>query len=291
LRHEAPAQRAARAAARRRAHADGWRDLRLRRSRPWRHTAAAHDPPPHAQRERAKAVETTPVMPSLLSHIAREYRRKLLKRFRPAAVRDPWMRYWEIEIVEDVLRSLQPRRSLEWGSGYSTLSFTRLLPPDAHWLSLEHDRPWYERVLGLAAEATGPRAKVEFHCLPPNQQPWTDPHQDGAAADLVDYIAFPATRGPFDFILVDGRARVECLTAARDLVHPDGIVMLHDANRSRYHAPFGLYAHQVSFLDHRSNAGGLWLGSPGRDIGSLIDVPAQQARWRRATRAGKLLRI
>lgn len=230
-------------------------------------------------------------MASLLFHIVREYRRKLLKKLAPGAVRDPWMRYWEIDVVEDVLRALQPRRCLEWGSGYSTMRFAGLLAPEARWLSVEHDRAWHERVREMAAGLPDTHAAVELHCAPPNREPWTDAHGDGAAEDLADYIAFPADRGPFDFILVDGRARVHCLVAARDLVRPDGIVMLHDANRPHYHEPFGLFAHQASFFDHRRNAGGLWLGSPERDIAALIDLPALQAYWRRASRASKLLRI
>jgi predicted O-methyltransferase YrrM len=230
-------------------------------------------------------------MTSLLSHIAREYRRKLLKKLRPGAVRDPWMRYWEIEIVEDVLRALVPRRCLEWGSGYSTLRFTSLLPPDAHWLSIEHDRAWYERVQVMAAEATGARATIELHCAPPTREPWTLQDGDGTAEHFAGYVALPAQRGPFDFILVDGRARVDCLIAARDLVRPDGIVMLHDANRPQYHGPLAMYPHQVSFFDHRDKAGGLWIGSLERDIASLIDMPAHQALWRRASRASKLLRL
>jgi hypothetical protein len=47
----------------------------------------------------------------------------------------------------------------------------------------------------------------------------------------------------------------------------------------------------VSFFDHRTNAGGLWIGSLERDIASLIDVPRHQAQWRKASRASKLLWI
>ncbi len=230
-------------------------------------------------------------MSSLLSLIAREYWRKLLKKFRPQAIRDPWMRYWEIEIVEDVLRALQPRRCLEWGAGFSTLRFTSLLPPDAHWLSIEHDRAWHGRVQDMAATAEGARARIELYWVPPNREPWSDANGDGSAEDLADYVAFPAQRGPFDFILVDGRARIDCLLAARDLVSPDGFVILHDANRAYYHAAFAPYPHQVTFFDHRSRAGGLWIGSTGRALDSLIDVPAHQAFWHRASRAGKLLRL
>lgn len=230
-------------------------------------------------------------MPSLLHHIAREYRRKLLKKLDPAAMRDPWMRYWEVDIVEDVLRALQPRRCLEWGSGYSTVRFSGLLGPEACWLSVEHDRAWHDRVRELVAGLPAGHAAIELHCAPPNHEPWTDAHGDGAAEDLADYIALPEDRGPFDFILVDGRARVHCLIAARDLVRPDGVVVLHDANRAHYHVPFRLFPHQARFLDHRRNAGGLWLGSPERDIAALIDLPAHLAFWRRASRASRLLGI
>lgn len=230
-------------------------------------------------------------MSSLLSLILREYRRKLLKKVRPAAVRDPWMRYWEIEIVEDVLRALAPRRCLEWGSGFSTLRFSSLLAPDAHWLSIEHDRAWHARVQDMLAAADGSRAEVELRCAPPRREPWTEALGDGSVEDFADYIELPQARGPFDFILVDGRARMDCLAVARDLVHPDGVVLLHDANRKHYHAAFRLYPHQAAFLDHRPRAGGLWLGSVGRPLEALIDIDAHRARWRRASLASKLLLV
>jgi hypothetical protein len=229
-------------------------------------------------------------MSSVLVHIAREYRRRLFKKLRPGAVRDPWMRYWEIEIVKDVLRALQPQRSLEWGSGYSTLRFTSLLSPDAHWLSIEHDRAWYERVHVMTAEATGaaPRSRSTAPRRPAS-------HGRSRTGTARPSISRPTSRCPHSAGPSTSSwsmdARADCLIAAHDLVRPDGIVMLHDANRPQHHAPLALYPHQVSFFDHRHKEGGLWIGSLERDIASLIDVRAHQARWRRATRASKLLRL
>ena len=47
--------------------------------------------------------------------------------------------------------------------------------------------------------------------IPPNNYPWSDNNNDGSYEDLIDYIEFPDNHTPYDFILIDGRARLECI--------------------------------------------------------------------------------
>ncbi len=73
---------------------------------------------------------------------------------------------------------------------------------------------------------------------------------------MREYVEFPLRFGEkFDFILVDGRKRRSCLETARKLLKEEGIVILHDAQRKRYHRAFRLYPYR-RFLGYR-----VWMGS------------------------------
>lgn len=195
----------------------------------------------------------------------------------------PLMRYREAEVVSGVLKVLEPRRCLEWGAGASTLVFPRLLPPGASWVSIEHDAAWADRVSGrVSAGDLGARVRVRH--VPPRRYPWTDPAGDGAPSDLAEYIACASSFAPLEFILVDGRARVGCVRAARELLHPEGCVILHDANRPHYHAAFDAFPRSVTLLDHRTRKGGLLLAGIQRDPRELLD-------WERCRRAWALCRV
>ena len=62
---------------------------------------------------------------------------------------------------------------------------------------------------------------------------------DGLYQEFADYVTAPL-RGPFDVILVDGRARTSCVKRARhdNLLAPGGTLFIHDAHRPSYHEAF-----------------------------------------------------
>jgi SAM-dependent methyltransferase len=123
-----------------------------------------------------------------------------------------------------------------------------------------------------------------------NRFPWTDEDQDGAREDLADYVEFPRKFAPYDFILVDGRARVPCLEEAFDLMRPNGIVLLHDSNRRHYHRAFGPYAEQVLLRGHRRKGGGIWIGSKEADIARLLDTHRHQEIWKWCRGLGRIVK-
>lgn len=218
----------------------------------------------------------------LISHILREHRDKIFGRTF-CEVYKPWMRYREIEVVKEVVHQLRPSRCLEWGTGYSTLYFPRLLAQGARWLSVDHDESWANNVREM-----GPAECVTIKHVPANRYPWTDNEQDGSAEDLADYLSYPGQLAPFDFILVDGRARNDCIKKALTLVCEEGIVLLHDANRAFYQKETAAYQHQILLKGYRENAGGIWLGSPARPIGQVLDIDYHQEVWRLCRHAGAL---
>ncbi|MGQ9583426.1 MAG: hypothetical protein ACUVV6_07945 [Thermoplasmatota archaeon] len=182
----------------------------------------------------------------------------------------PYMRPREISALETLIRRLGPLRCLEWGAGRSTLHFSALLPPGGSWLAVEHDEKWWAMLESLAMG----RARVEL--VRPNRTPLTG---DGTFEELRDYILFPETLGlRFDLILIDGRARNECLTRAGRLLSPSGVLALHDANRAWYRPELAGLSHSLRLSDGRELGGGLWLGSES-DLSALEEelLPAWKA--------------
>jgi predicted O-methyltransferase YrrM len=189
-----------------------------------------------------------------------------------AAAEGPQMRPQEEDIVREVLVKLQPARCLEWGAGMSTLQFPALVPGETRWLSVEHDRRWAEVV-----RRANPRQNVATALVAPDGPDWT-----GDVA-YQSYIAYPAEFGPYDFVLVDGRARAAAIQAVPNLLADGGVVILHDANRSEYLEACGAFPHQILFQDSRARAdrpsGGVWVGSLTRPLHTILDVALHQRIW------------
>lgn len=132
----------------------------------------------------------------------------------------PWLTFPAIRWLQ---ARCQPQwRVFEWGSGASTLFFSRR---GCRVVSVEHDHDWYHRV---TAKLEGyPQAQVH-HVPPTGDAGRPDAFQRYAAA--ID--RFPS--GHFDLVLVDGRARLACLEHALSKVAPTGVLVLDDSQRSDY---------------------------------------------------------
>ena len=161
----------------------------------------------------------------------------------------------EFSQVLAVLHGLAPRQCLEWGSGGSTRAILEHCSFIEHYVSIEHDPVWYQRV---KTRVTDPR--LALHLVLPDRPLGPGRHSrktieawDALAevdpAVLAGYVAFPATLGRlFDFVLVDGRARRFCLAAGLGLLRSGGVLVLHDAQRRDYHGAIPAQASPV-FLE------------------------------------------
>ena len=210
----------------------------------------------------------------VIRYMYKKYKNRFTPRFLKKQEISPWMRYKEIIIMNELLTNLQPEHCLEWGAGYSTLYFPNLLNKNMKWISVEHDKDWARKIKKL-----NQRSNVKIHHQKPNHFPWTDEYEDGTYSDLKDYVEFPSKFGKFDCILVDGRARNDCLIKAFDHVEKNGVVILHDANRKYYHEPFKLFKYQALYEDARDDAGGIWIGSKGVQIETIFDVNKYKNLW------------
>lgn len=144
----------------------------------------------------------------------------------------PFMDQNEIKAIEICLNLFKkPINVLEWGGGKSTLFFSSMLQQGSSWLALEHNLSWFQEV----------KSKIDMHpsscasiVLIQPDRPF-DGRTDGDFSTFRNYVLSPVHLGQtYDFILVDGRARVECLAVGWSLLKDNGVMVLHDAQRKQY---------------------------------------------------------
>lgn len=156
----------------------------------------------------------------------------------------PWLTPTSIEFFKEYLDGSQI--GCEFGSGDSTIFFSAR---SKKIVSIEHYKPWFDKVQeGLKKsgndvvdyrfiekqEPTDPRSSIEVF-----------PNIEGISEyeyrkDYVNYFnALSQDENEyFDFIIVDGRARPECVFASIPKLKKGGLMILDNSERSRYDIVF-----------------------------------------------------
>lgn len=157
----------------------------------------------------------------------------------------PFMSDSEFSQLKAAIWSVRPRTMLEWGSGGSTQTLLRECPFIERYHSIEHDRPWFERIRDAVTdprltihlvEPVTPEPPRLFLNITKRKRLAYRAIGERDPALFKDYIEFPRTLGiQFDFVLVDGRARTFCLETGWDVLRPGGVMALHDSQRKIYH--------------------------------------------------------
>ncbi len=139
-------------------------------------------------------------------------------------------------------------RVFEWGSGRSTVYYSRYLTSigcDFEWYAIENSWEWQEKV-ALLVNRYGLGKRVHLH-LSEFPAFWELPGWSSEERKLppgicgpkvAEYVEYPRQiAGPkgFNVIIVDGRYRRRCLLVAAEVLAPRGLVVLHDAQRAHYH--------------------------------------------------------
>lgn len=119
----------------------------------------------------------------------------------------PWISYNAMERIERVLSA--DARVLEFGSGSSTMWFARRC---GFLLSIEHNEIWHRKVTEIL-ERNG-LSNVRYDLK--TQQDYTD---------IGDYEA-----GFFDFCIVDGVNRLQCVESAIPLIKSGGFLFLDNSD-------------------------------------------------------------
>jgi hypothetical protein len=146
----------------------------------------------------------------------------------------PWWTYRAVDEVERWLGARpQPARVFEFGSGASTVWLARRA---ASVTSVEHD----EEFAGLMRDLLAPIENATLLVRPtvPALAPAVPSAKEGyAGQDFAAYVAaIDETEGEYDLVVVDGRAREECLRRALPRLAADGLVVFDNTRRRRYRA-------------------------------------------------------
>lgn len=161
----------------------------------------------------------------------------------------PWWTYRAIDIVDVWLASRRrPIRVFEYGSGASTLWLARRAD-EVH--SVEHHVGFAEHIRPTLEQ----HANIDFHVVEPvkSAHPEVPSAKEGhRGLDFAEYVAsIDKVSGSFDLIVIDGRAREACLTAAIPRLAVDGIIVYDNSRRARYEraiAASGLTERRLSGL-------------------------------------------
>lgn len=191
--------------------------------------------------------------PRDLRHVPRWLRERKLSTLDS---RLPWWPYAMVELVEKVLPA--EASVFEFGGGGSSLW---LCDHGANLTVVEHNPDWIRilrttlpsdvRLLEIPSDSTGTvSSSVEL----------------GYFDNYVQSIS-SAEDSSLDLVIVDGRARVDCVVAAKDKVKPGGHLLLDDSDRPRYEA-----AHKAMADWAESRIVGLKIGS---------NYPATTSLWTR----------
>jgi hypothetical protein len=146
----------------------------------------------------------------------------------------PWWTYRAVDEVERWLGARpQPARVFEYGSGASTVWLARRT---ASVTSVEH----HVEFAGLMRDLLEPVENATLLVRPavPSATPTVPSAKEGyAGQDFTAYVAaLDETEGEYDLVVVDGRAREECLRRALPRLAGDGLVVFDNTRRRRYRA-------------------------------------------------------
>ncbi len=126
----------------------------------------------------------------------------------------PWLVPAAIEWIDAYLKPTM--RAFEWGAGGSTLWYARRVK---ELVSIEHDSDWYGQVRDELAVLNIRNVILR----------WMPDGDFECYATVV--ILFDE---PFDYIAVDGRARIKCIERAIPKLKSGGVLMLDNSERPEY---------------------------------------------------------
>lgn len=149
----------------------------------------------------------------------------------------PWWTYGATDAVERHLTALDgSARVFEYGAGASSVWLGRRAAT-VH--TVEHE-PGFAAVMTRVLTEEGLDETVDLITVPAVDSPEPEigsRRRGEAGRDFAGYVrSIDRVDGEFDLIVVDGRARVECLQHAVRRLAADGIVLFDDSERPRYRA-------------------------------------------------------
>ncbi len=160
---------------------------------------------------------------------------KAFKYFHPNS---PWLSQLAILFMEKHLHKRMI--GLEYGSGFST---TFLAEKSQEIVAIEHHKEWYNKIDQLIKEKK--IENIEYVFIPKEEGPIAEAQKvsfpelasdfkvKNEFADYFNYVKkYPDEH--FDYIIIDGRARVECTINSLPKLKKNGLLILDNSERERY---------------------------------------------------------
>lgn len=146
----------------------------------------------------------------------------------------PWWTFAAIRQTEEFLQRLNGKATVfEYGPGASTVWLSKRAHRVAY---VEHDEAFSVVVKRLTMNAPNvegvlvrpDRCQKSEITYPSGRQGYKD-------SDFLNYVlAIRNFGGPFDLIVIDGRARSSCLKEAIKHLKPHGVILFDNSHRKRY---------------------------------------------------------
>ncbi len=146
--------------------------------------------------------------------------------------KDPWLTRTAVNQLNHYLKP--DMLGFEWGSGRSTVWFANRL---GNLVSVEHDAGWYAETTKLLI-ANGLH-NVDYRLVPQN----TEQQYAGQIEEFPDEH--------FDFILIDGEDRDDCVRAAATKVRAGGLIVVDNAESGYDFGP-------LCKFDIQQTSNGVW---------------------------------
>ncbi len=164
----------------------------------------------------------------------------------------------------------------EWGSGFSTVYYAKYLKKnniDVEWDAVDNNKMWHHRVLQmLKSNNLDNQVTAHLREFPPfwEKEGWGEiPPPRGVFCPKLEaeleYVNMPnILNKKFDIIFVDARFRRHCIEVVKQVLAPNGIIVMHDAQKPHYHV--GL----EEFSNRKFYKGGAWF--PLQDLPNQVWV-------------------
>ena len=162
------------------------------------------------------------------------------------AAKMPYMQTPIIQWLESYLT--KDMRVFEWGAGGSTLFISKRVKS---LVSIEYGKRWYVKILWHVIK------NGLFNCRLKLVLPDTVPDENYRSQGKYGHLTFKNFASAidnypddsFDLIVVDGRARAQCLQHAKNKVKRGGYILLDDADRAEYQSVINAFGFKVSLIE------------------------------------------
>ncbi len=146
----------------------------------------------------------------------------------------PWITPQSVKQLEKIL-SGKNKIGLEWGSGKSTLWFSKFCK-ELH--SIEYNHEWYKIVEEMLRNEEIKNTQLHFIELEHSRQMPTYPVYEKTPKYVSIIQSFPELY--FDFIMIDGHYRQACVLASDKHLKTEGFLIIDNYNRVKSRQEWGV---------------------------------------------------